>query len=753
MAYGAGIALSVASSESAGGRAAIPLLASALLAAAAITMVPRLRLLLALTVAAGVLGGPAERGCRREAEAATAWTGLVVDAPRGGAPSARIRIRRADPRGCRGEVDVYGAPRHPAVSAGRWVEARGSWRERAHPLARPVFVADTLVETRAPAGWIHGGAARLVGLRAALERRVLHLLPERAPLLLAFLFARRDQLDPELRDGFVRTGTAHLLAISGFHIGVVASVVIAAGTLVGAGARARSTSAAAFCWIYVAAIGFPRPAVRATLLLTAVAASRGLGRPSRPLGVLAAALLVFLVLEPGGLAAAGTQLTFAATAGILMLRRPLDAVAEAVPGLGRPRFRALRAAVVLSVAATVPTIPFLGWHFGEVSWLGVPATVLLTPLVSLSVVGGVLLLAVAQVAPAAAPLLAGGVDVALSAVELVVRALSALPVPAALITRAGAVGLGVGVTAGLFWARRSGAPLSTPGRVALGALLSLLGGVVGPSVAHLAGNGALEIHMIDVGQGDATLLRSPRGRWLLVDAGPRSRSFDAGVRRVLPYLRSHGVRSLDRLILTHADLDHVGGAPAILAGVQVDRVSDPGDARGSAPYLAVLEAAQAQGVPWIPVHAGARWDFDGVEIRVLSPPPRIPPTDRSGSSNDRSLVLLVTYGAFEALLPGDAPSAAELAVLDRLPPALELLKVGHHGSATSTAPELLARSRPRLALVSAGRRNRYGHPAPGVLSRLRRAGARILRSDLHGNVRIRASDSGSFRALTQFDRR
>ncbi len=751
LAYGAGIALGIALGAAlgaGGGPAWIPLATAALLAGVAVSTVRGSPLLLTLAAGAGALAGPSTRPCVKPRAAPRAWIGLALEHQAAGAQES-IRLRRHGRRACARDVDVYGLEQ--GAVAGSWMEVRGAWEEQTHPLARPVFVADTAVEVTPPRSGRDLAAEALVRVRSSLEGDVRRLLPERSPLLLAFLFARREQLDRDVREAFVRTGTAHLLAISGFHIGVVASVVMAASALAGAGVGGRVTAAAALCWLYVACLGFPRPAVRATLLLTALAAARGLGRPSRPLGVLSAALLAFLFVDPGGLSAAGTQLTFAATAGILLLRRPLDLVAGRVPWLGRRRLRALRASVVLSAAATVPTIPLLGWHFGEVSWLSIPATVLLTPLVSLAVVGGVLLLAVARVAPDAAPLLAGGVDVALAAVDVAVRGLSDLPVPTALVSRAGAFGVGVGLVTGALWSRWSSAALSAGGRLALGAVLSVVGGVTGPMVAHLTGNGALEIHMLDVGQGDATLLRSPRGRWVLVDAGPRGRSYDAGRRRVLPYLRSRGIQRLDRLVLTHADLDHVGGAPAVLARVPVRRVSDPGDVRGSGPYLAVLEAAQARGVPWIPLTAGARWEFDGAEIQVLGPPPLAgSPSTSVGSGNDRSLILLVRYGAFEALLTGDAPVPAELAVLESVPRALELLKVGHHGSATSTAPELLERARPRAALVSAGRRNRYGHPAPEVLARLRTSGARILRTDRDGHVRVRASDSGHFRIETQF---
>jgi competence protein ComEC len=250
----------------------------------------------------------------------------------------------------------------------------------------------------------------------------------------------------------------------------------------------------------------------------------------------------------------------------------------------------------------------------------------------------------------------------------------------------------------------------------------------------------VEIHVIDVGQGDAIGIRSPAGRWLLVDAGVARESYDAGARIVVPYLSRHGVTRLDGLILTHADADHVGGAGAVLAALRPRWVADPGLAAAKDGYLGLLREARGAGVPWVAARRGLELELDGVRLEVLHPTGSTPSDD----ANDGSVVIRVVLGAFEALLTGDAPAEVERGLVRRYGRRLEsdVLKVGHHGSSTSTTDELLEATGAVLALVSAGRGNRYGHPHRTVVDRLETAGLAIARTDRHGSIVVRGSRQG-----------
>jgi competence protein ComEC len=265
-----------------------------------------------------------------------------------------------------------------------------------------------------------------------------------------------------------------------------------------------------------------------------------------------------------------------------------------------------------------------------------------------------------------------------------------------------------------------------------------------PALLRARGD-AIEIHAIDVGQGDALAVRTPRDRWFLIDAGPRTLSADAGRDRVTPYLQRRGVRRLEALILTHPDADHIGGAAAILAAFDVGVVVDPGLPAGKNMYIDLLAAARSGRTRWIAAREGITFRADGAVFSFLYP---LRDVDAHRDANDNSVVLRLDFGSFGALFLGDAPAAVEEDLAERHGAQLRatLVKVGHHGSTTSTGEVLLDVARPSLALVTVGRRNRYGHPAPSVLLRLARHEVRVLRTDRLGNITVRARRDGRVEA-------
>jgi competence protein ComEC len=242
-----------------------------------------------------------------------------------------------------------------------------------------------------------------------------------------------------------------------------------------------------------------------------------------------------------------------------------------------------------------------------------------------------------------------------------------------------------------------------------------------------------ELHLLDVGQGDALALRTRHGRWVVVDAGRSWPTGDAGRSIVVPYIAHRGGR-VALFVLSHPHADHVGGAVSLFAALRPRRFLDPGYPGTSSPYLAALAEARTGGIPWQRVHPGDSLVVDEAVITALAPDS----TWAAGlaDANLASTVLLVRVGAVRMLLTGDAEGPEEDWLLGHAREALtaDVLKVAHHGSATSTTPPFLAAVRPRLAVVSVGAHNAYGHPDPEVLRALRAAGAQVLRTDLAGTV-------------------
>ena len=578
--------------------------------------------------------------------------------------------------------------------------------------------------------------------RDGLVRRLERLYGERAPLVAALTLARREGMDRALNETFARTGIAHLLAISGFHVGVLAGAALALLRLARVERRRAGLGSAALAWAYVALIGFPAAACRAALILALVAIAKARGRPPARWGALATALLILLVIDASKLASPGFQLSFVGAAGLVAWARPVTTAIRHATAARCPQ--GVASGLGVGVAATLATLPVVAWHFERVSLVGIPVTLAATPLVSLALPGAIASVMVDLFSPGFGAFLAGGVDVLLGALEWGTGRVAEWSWASAWTSRASVVAGLVGCAIGSSVARHP--RVRGRGRRAIVTAYVALGLVAWPLLVTLRGWGTVEVLMIDVGQGDAIALRSPRGRWLLVDAGPPLRAGqDPGAHPVVRALRARGVGRLEAFVLTHPDLDHIGGATAVIASFDIGTVYDPALPAGTADYLEVLAAAAEASVPWVAARAGKTIGFDGVTVQILHP---ADPLASEAEVNQASVVLRVNFGDFDALLTGDAYKDAERRIAVHLTD-IELLKLGHHGSDTSTDSLLLALTRPQAAIVSVGRANRYGHPDPHVLGRLERAGIAVHRTDLDGTISVTARTDGTFTVRTE----
>ncbi len=652
---------------------------------------------------------------------------------------------------CEGSVRTLQRGGDTALPAGTPVHAVGTWQRSTRPAGGPpawagtLLLADVRVDESVTGLRFAGARARI---RGRIEARMRVLLPETWPLASALILARKEALDPAVREAFAVAGIAHLLAISGFHVGVVALLFGVLIRSAGAGPRRAPAYAASVTWLYIGLIGFPAAATRAALILTFLAAARLRARPAGALGAIASAGIILFLLDPSTLGRPGFQLSFAGALGIVMLRPPIRKCLDGLALGAIPP--GLKDAVAAGVGATLATMPFVAFHFGRVSVVGVPATLVATPLVSAVIPGLLSTLGMSWISPPIAHILAAGTDVLLRSLESVALACARPSWASFWVGDAVLMGSLFGGLAGLIGMRFVGEGVRGWARWMTITVWVATGAGVAPLAERWAGLGTMEIVFLDVGQGDALAIRSPGGRWILVDTGPRGRTYDAGARVVLPYLRRRGVTRIEALVLTHPDLDHIGGAEAVVQALDVGYVLDPARATGRDAYVGVLEAASRDAVPWVEARRDVSIMLDGVEISVLHPNGPTSAPFSGTDSNAQSVVLLVRYGEFEALLTGDAPVEVEEAILADLPSALEVLKVGHHGSSTSTSASLLARTSPALAVISVGARNRYGHPYTDVLTRIIESGARLLRTDLSGDIVIRARRSGLYDVRTEW---
>lgn len=643
----------------------------------------------------------------------------------------RVRMPRgAAPAQAGSELVLRGRWRtlpRPVLGGGGWPRAAG--------FAGYVSV-DTIVVASPPSYRAHP----LLTTRGRTERQLHRLMGRHGPLADALLLGRRETLNRELGDRFAKTGLVHLLAISGGHVALIGAVFLLIGRMLRIPRRRVAWLTIGLVFAYLAVIGAPPSATRSGIMLALALVATVLQRPSATLPIVAAAALAILAVEPMAALDIGFQLSFAGVLGILLLR---GAMMRRVPAawIRNPAARWLVESTVVSLAAFVTTAPVVAHHFGQVAPVSIAANLPAIPLTSLALIGIGAAAAIEPVAPPLARLVADGAGLALDLLNGVVDVALRVPGGHAAVARpqwwlwaaAGLVFLLVLDAAGRM---RGRVRWAVAGMSAAAAFLLL-------PLAGTAADGGLEIAFIDVGQGDAVALRTPAGRWLLVDAGERDDGWDAGERRVLPYLRARGARRIEALVLTHPHADHVGGAAAVMRGMEVERVIEPGLPLGSPVYLETLRAAEERGVDWAAARQDRLLQIDGVELLFLWP--AVDVLDAPADPNDISAVIRVRYAGFSALLTGDAPAWVEARLVARYGPELraDVLKAGHHGSRTASSGAFLDAVRPELVVVSAGVRNDYGHPHREVLARLAARGIDVARTDEDGTVRVRVEPGGA----------
>lgn len=642
----------------------------------------------------------------------------------------RVELVAIDPGTGRGRVRPQGAGCHGSVEA-RWPDGSGveagqrtlvvaRWQPRPGVLGRP---GGTLLISSV--GRVRGSSGLVARSRQAAMERSRRLFGSAAPLVDALIAGRRT-VPRDLRDAFAASGMVHLLVISGFHIALVAGWVMILMRLTGLSRQAAAIVAALVALGYAGWLGWPTPATRAAVLLAVVVAAKHWQRRWRPDGLLGAAAAVVLLIDPWAFTRIGTWLSFAAVAGVLVALRWLR---QAHPDPAK-----WSQALAASVGATLATAPLAAWGFGRVASIGVLLNLIAMPLAALIVPAVGLALLLDPLLPGLATAFAASGKALLAVLEALGRWGQTLP-GSGVIGQDGLIGalpwLALLAVALVAVAGRSTAAEARR-RAGWGVALILWVTLVWPARGSATSNGRLTLTFLDVGQGDAAVITTPNGHHVVVDAGPANDRFDAGERRVVPFLRRAGVARVDLLILSHPHLDHVGGAAALLDDLPVGMILDPGDIAQNPGYRAALREAALHRVPWRIAESGLAWSLDGVEFRVVHPARGW--VDRGLDLNEDSVVLEVTWREFSALLVGDAGIDAERAYLGRVG-RIDLLKVGHHGSRTATGRALLNHIAPDAAVMSLGINN-YGHPAAITLRRLAEFGVPLWRTDRQGRVTV-----------------
>lgn len=569
----------------------------------------------------------------------------------------------------------------------------------------------------------------------ALRERMIAFLQTAMPgprgaLLASLLLGDDGAIAPASRDAFRRSGLLHVLVVSGAQVGLVLGSILWLGRALRAPPLIAST-AGGLAVIFFSLLAGWVPSVARAAIMAVMGVAALVWRRDRDLyTALALAGFILLVSTPHLLFDAGFQLSFVATWALLYIA---PALADRLPVLPAP----IRSLVSMTVAAQTAVMPLLAYHFLQISLIGYLANLVVVPLVVILVPAGFALALLGVLVPSLGALCATVLGPLVDAVSRAAELFSAAPLAGV------PIGAPTLASSALFYVILIGAAEWLRGRlqVVRGAMLAttVLAILIWSHVLVAAGRAPLVMTFLDVGQGDAVVIQAPPGRTVMVDGGGEVEGhvtgYDVGARRVVPALRRLGLRHIDLLILTHPHEDHVGGLVAVLQNFSVGLVLDSGFVHPAPSYVQFLRLIEARRIPYQLARRGVRFELGGgVAGIVLSPTEPL----LSGTGSDvnlNSVVFRLVYGAVSALFTGDVEAAVESRLLeegDELHSTL--LKVAHHGSATSTTAEFLDAVAPDVAVISVGRFNPFGHPHQATLRALEAVGAVIYRTDLHGAI-------------------
>ncbi len=650
--------------------------------------------------------------------------------------------------------------------------------------------------------WQHASAVRLLALPAAMRNMPapLRLSEDDAAMLAAMVAGDRTYLTRSLRVGFERTGSFHMLVVSGMHLAIVAACIFWITRRLHMPRVPATILTIWASFAYALFTGFATPVQRSLWMVTLYLLGRLVYRERNALNTIGFAALCLLVVNPGSLFDSSLQMTLLAVLAIAGVAAPLlqgtlhpYAVAmrdlrlvavdiklaprlaefrlmmrivavqmeragsrwlawRALPWCVRLAIRVAEMVVVSCVVELAMALP-MAVYFHRITIFALPVNLLILPLLVMLMPAALLTLGLLAVWPAAAAIPATVVAMVMHFGVELVHLFGSMTLGDFRISNP------VPVQSALFCVLLGAAIVLAHESLARGARWMRRGAWVALAVAAMAAvmprpverpKGAMLMEAIDVGQGDSLLIITPDGKTLLVDGGgfgggprqashstdedlsagiPAPQGFDIGEEVVSPALWARGIRHLDAVALSHAHSDHISGLFAVLNNFHPDELWVGNNPR-SATYSALLAEASTLHVRVKSFRAGDAFAFGSAQVNVLAPFRDYTPGPEP--ANNDSLVLHMAYGETSVLLEGDAEAPVEQAMLAE--PGLEstLLKVGHHGSVTSTRPEFLARVAPAWAVISCGLRNRYGHPREEVLEELEQAHARTFRTDIQG---------------------
>ncbi|MCX7984265.1 MAG: DNA internalization-related competence protein ComEC/Rec2 [Bacteroidetes bacterium] len=533
--------------------------------------------------------------------------------------------------------------------------------------------------------------------------------------LQGLVLGNREQITTEIKEAFIETGTIHILAVSGANVGVVALIFYSLFTLFRLPRCGVAFASIAALLAYMVITGMSPSVVRATIMGIMVLLGTCIERPVNIFNSIAVAALVMLFFDTNALFSTSAQLSFSAVLAIAYFYPILTNRVRTSPEdtLVIRGMKGLYSLFAISLAAQLGTLPFTAYYFGRISLVSFAANLVVVPIAGILLILGFIEIVAAQGSLILASIYAEVTELLYEVLVWVVQHSASVPFAAL------PVGTLVLSEVVLYFLVVIG--LTVPKRMVKYSILGVL--LVGNVVVYLSllsgEQHCMASTFFDVGQGDACLIEFPHNTYLIVDTGPKTHSSDAGKRIILPYLQKNRIDRVQYIVITHPHDDHYGGMVSLLHTVHVDTLVIPFLQHYPEDFHTIIDEVEKRGTIIKKVKMGDQlYPSSDVRCYVLAPSETFQGVK---NSNNASIVLKVVVRENSLLFMGDAEFDVERVLVQRYSTFLQskILKVGHHGSISSTSDEFLEYVQPSIAIISVGKTNRYNHPSDIVLTRLR----------------------------------